>query len=80
MLDDKVNHPSHYTAGKFEVIEIIESIANSMNLTPFEGYMLGNTLKYLARFKHKNGLEDLNKAKWYLERLIKDQEDKDKVR
>lgn len=77
---DNVNHPSHYTAGKYEVIEIIESITNSMELTPFEGYMLGNTLKYLARFKRKNGTEDLKKAKVYLDMLIKDQEDKEKVR
>lgn len=80
MENDSVNHPAHYTAGKFEVIEIIESITNSMKLTPFEGYMLGNTLKYLARFKHKNGLEDLQKAKVYLDMLIKDQEDKERVR
>jgi hypothetical protein len=79
-MSDNVKHPSHCTAGKYEVIDIIESIVNSMKLSPFEGYMLGNTLKYLARFKNKNGTEDLNKAKEYLEMLIKDQEDKENVR
>lgn len=79
-MSDNVSHPAHYTAGKYEVIDIIESIVNSMELKPFEGYMLGNTLKYLARFKHKNGLEDLKKAQEYLSMLIRDQEDKDKVR
>ena len=69
-MPDMVNHPPHYIAGKFEVIEIIESITNSMYLTPFEGYCLGNAIKYLARFKNKNGVEDLKKAKWYIDKLI----------
>jgi hypothetical protein len=78
--NDNVNHPSHYTAGKYEVIELIESITNSMELTPFEGYMLGNAIKYISRFKRKNGIEDLEKAQWYINRLIKDQNNRDKVR
>ena len=69
-MNDIVNHPSHYTAGKHEVIDIIESITNSMELTPFEGYCLGNAIKYIARYKNKNGVEDLNKAKWYIDKLI----------
>lgn len=69
-MNDMINHPSHYTAGKYEVIEIIESITNSMELTPFEGYCLGNAIKYIARFKNKNGAEDLKKAKWYIDKLI----------
>ena len=69
-MPDMVNHPPHYNAGKYEVIDIIDSITNSMDLTPFEGYCLGNAIKYLARFKNKNGVEDLKKAKWYIDKLI----------
>jgi len=73
-MPDMVNHPPHYNAGKYEVIDIIDSITNSMILTPFEGYCLGNALKYLARFKNKNGIEDLKKAKWYIDKLIEQEE------
>jgi hypothetical protein len=64
---DNVNHPSHYTEGKIECIEYIED-----KLTPeeYRGYIKGNVLKYITREKHKNGDEDLKKAKWYLDRLV----------
>lgn len=67
---DAVNHPKHYTAGKYEVIDIIESIVDSMGLTPFEGFCVGNALKYIGRWKNKGGVEDLNKAVWYLQKII----------
>ena len=61
--DDKVNHPSHYTSGKIEVIDFIES----WNL----GFSLGNAIKYIARAPYKNDeLEDLKKARWYIDREI----------
>ena len=68
---DVVNHPVHYNTGKIEVINIIED-----QLTPdeFRGYIKGNILKYITRERHKNGLEDLKKARWYLDRLIKKME------
>lgn len=59
---DPVNHPSHYTSGKLEVIDAIEG----MGL----GYHEGNIVKYVARWRLKNGVEDLRKARWYLDRLI----------
>ena len=59
---DNVNHPKHYNTGKIEVIEFIED----QNLN----FCLGNAIKYICRYKHKNGLEDLKKALWYLEREI----------
>lgn len=62
---EKVNHPEHYKAGKFEAIDIIE--AYSLN------FCLGNTLKYLLRAGRKSKeehLTDLEKAHWYLEREI----------
>lgn len=67
---DTVNHPKHYTHGRYETIDIIADMCNSSDLSPFGGYLLGNIIKYLSRFKHKNGLEDLKKARWYLDKLI----------
>lgn len=65
---DSVNHPSHYTAGKKEVIELIYE---SMTHEQFVGYIQGNVLKYMMRYRLKNGIEDLRKAIWYLEYLVK---------
>ncbi len=66
--DDVVNHPSHYTSGSIECIDAIQS---SMSYEAFCGYLKGNVLKYLWRYKNKNNpVEDLEKAKWYLEKLI----------
>lgn len=63
---DPIN-PEHYKKGGIETIKIIRS-----KLTPeqFEGYCIGNCLKYLTRYKHKNGIEDLKKARWYLNSVI----------
>ena len=55
-------NPSHYTNGEIQPIEYID--ANKL------GYYEGNILKYITRYKMKNGVEDLRKAQWYLERLI----------
>lgn len=68
-LDDPVNHPFHYTQGG---IECIEAIKASMSLAEFKGYLKGNVQKYLWRYRLKNGVEDLKKASWYLNRLIKE--------
>lgn len=64
---DSVNHPAHYNAGKFEVIEVIEDWGFSRN------YHRGNAIKYAARAGKKNPektIEDLEKARWYLQREI----------
>lgn len=66
--NDKVNHPAHYTAGKVECIDALESA--TVNLTGIEAVCTANAIKYLWRWKRKNGVEDLQKAKWYIERLI----------
>lgn len=58
MHNDNVNHPSHYTSGPFECIELTSRY-------PFLG---GNAIKYVYRWQDKNGLEDLRKALWYLNR------------
>ena len=67
-MSDKVNRPSHYIAGKVECIDGIQ--AACVGLAGFEGYCVGSALKYLWRWKHKNGLEDLRKARWFLDHLI----------
>lgn len=73
-LIDNVNHPNHYTQGKYEVIDYIE---DKLSKEELQGYCVGNVLKYVSRFKHKNGLEDLKKAEWYLNRLITNMEGKE---
>lgn len=73
-LDDAVNHPSHYNAGG---IECIEAIKASMTHEEFCGFLKGNVFKYLWRYKQKRKpVEDLKKAKWYQDRLIKEEESK----
>ena len=68
---DNVNHPKHYLKGGLECIQVIK-----VQLTPeqYKGYIYGNVLKYMWRWPDKNGLEDLRKAKHYLEWLIKEVE------
>ena len=66
---DMVNHPSHYKAKNgMEVIDVIEAF--TANLNGYEATHTGNVIKYICRWKEKNGLEDLKKAQWYLNRLI----------
>jgi len=71
-LHDNVNSPSHYNNGNIECIEAIKEAVNHLN--GFEGYCIGNALKYLWRWKLKNGTEDLKKAIWYINRVIKEKE------
>ena len=67
-----VNHPPHYNAGKFEVIDIIEDWKL--------GFNAGNVIKYVARYSLKGKpIEDLEKAKWYLERLINQERAKKEI-
>ena len=67
--DKMVSHPPHYqTKLGLEAIDVIEAFTE--DLKGIEATDTGNVLKYMCRWKHKNGLQDLNKAKWYLEHLI----------
>ena len=70
-----VNHPSHYCTGGIECIDVIKATSQGMN--GIEAFCHGNAMKYLFRWKQKNGVEDLKKAKWYLDRLIKAEEGND---
>ena len=65
---DMVNSPSHYNQGKIEAIVIIEQIASAYPIKV--ALSIGNTVKYLIRAPFKNGVEDLKKAAWYLDRAI----------
>lgn len=65
---DNINRPAHYTSGKVECIDALE--AATANLTGIEAVCTANAIKYLWRWKLKNGLEDLQKAKWYVDKLI----------
>ncbi|NDB83255.1 MAG: DUF3310 domain-containing protein [Alphaproteobacteria bacterium] len=69
--NDNVNSPSHYTQGNIEAIDAIESAISE--LKGMEAFCTGNAIKYLWRWrwKQKNGVEDLHKAEWYLQKLIK---------
>ena len=68
--DDRVNSPSHYTSGKVEAIEVIEDAIKDAPSTIF-GMLQGQVLKYILRVWLKdNPIEDMKKARWYLDRMI----------
>ena len=66
-VSDNVNHPNHYTQGGIECIRAIEA---SMPPDGFQDYCKGNVLKYIWRWRDKNGIEDLEKAAVYLNWMI----------
>lgn len=68
---DNINHPGHYCQGGIECIKAIEA---SMTPEEFQGYCKGNVMKYIWRFREKNGLEDLKKAQVYLGWMIESKE------
>lgn len=67
-MKDAIN-PNHYKQGSIEVIDFI--------LDQKMDYLEGNVIKYVSRYKFKNGLEDLNKAKWYITKLIEEYNNED---
>lgn len=69
---DVIDHPAHYTAGKVECIDAIE--AATEGLTGIAAVCTANVIKYVWRFSRKNGVEDLRKARWYLDKLIESEE------
>lgn len=64
---ETVNSPDHYNQGSIETIDYLKS---TLTKEEFAGFCKGNVLKYVSREAHKNGIEDLKKAQWYLNRLI----------
>jgi len=71
-MTDNVNHPPHYGQGNSEASEYIEDFLNEEECI---GYLRGNIAKYMHRWRYKNGVEDLKKARWYLNKLIETQEE-----
>ena len=68
---DMVNHPIHYNKAGIETIDAIAATNEG-----FKYYLQGNILKYIWRYEYKNGVEDLEKAQWYLNKLIEVTNDK----
>lgn len=62
-MSDPVNQPKHYTTGGIETIDYIKA---KLGPEHFQAYCIGNVIKYVSRYSHKNGLEDLKKAQVYL--------------
>ena len=73
---DNIN-PRYYKRGKFETIDVILDVTK--HLEGDEGFLVGNVIKYISRYDEKNGIEDLRKAKWYLNELIKLLKEKGKL-
>lgn len=69
---DMVNHPFHYTQGGIECIDALK--AATVSKTGIEAVCTANAIKYLWRYEEKNGIEDVKKARWYIDRLIKELE------
>ena len=65
-MADNVNKPPHYNQSGIECIDAIQAATGD----GYEYYLQGNILKYLWRYRYKNGIEDLRKAQWYLNKLI----------
>lgn len=65
---EMVKHPDHYNQSGLEVIDAIKGLGYC------EGFCVGNIIKYVTRHKAKGGVEDLKKAKWYIEYLIENYE------
>lgn len=72
---DKINHPEHYGGDNpYECIKVLEQWLSQQEM---EGALKFNVIKYLQRYQKKNGLRDLYKAQWYLNRLISNVEEQD---
>ena len=67
LTGDNVNHPSHYETGKFECFDVMrEALGNNV----VKDFCIANTFKYIYRHKRKNGVEDIKKAKWYIDKYL----------
>lgn len=73
---DMVNHPTHYETGKFECIEVM---VETQGVEAVQDYCICNAFKYLYRHRRKNGKEDIEKARWYINKYL-ELEDKDELK
>lgn len=67
-MADNINQPPHYTYGDIEIIDFIEQVTKDYK--PELAFAIGNAIKYISRANRKNGKEDLDKARWYLNRAF----------
>ena len=65
---DAVQHPKHYCKGGIECLDVIKAVLGDK----YEGFLAGNVIKYIFRYRDKNGVEDCKKAAFYLEKLIQE--------
>lgn len=72
--DKMVSHPDHYKSGKYEVIDIIDEFTKDLSGT--EAVCTANAIKYILRWKKKNGIQDVKKAIWYLQHLVDKEEER----
>lgn len=68
-LIDLVNSPAHYIHDGIETIDVIKAWTSE---EAYEGFLIGNVIKYISRWNDKGGVEDLKKARWYLDKIIKE--------
>lgn len=71
---DNVNHPSHYETGRFECIDVM---IETQGVEAVKDFCLCNAFKYLYRHNGKNGVEDIKKAKWYIDKYLELEGDQD---
>ena len=64
---DNVNHPSHYETGKFESVDVM---VETQGVEAVKDFCVCNAFKYIYRHKRKNGVEDIRKAIWYLNKYV----------
>lgn len=77
-MPDNVNHPSHYETGKYECIDVM---IETQGIEAVKNFCICNAFKYLYRQENKNGVEDVRKAKWYLDKYLELVEsDKEKLK
>lgn len=72
--ESSINHPSHYNQNGMEVWDVIKAFTSDLN--GVEAFYAGNVIKYVLRWKHKNGIEDLEKAKVYIDKIIEMEKEK----
>lgn len=66
-MSDPVNHPSHYETGKFESIDVM---VETQGVEAVQNFCICNAFKYIYRHRFKNGVEDIRKAIWYLNKYV----------
>ena len=69
---NNVVHPNHYNRTSVEVIATIKGMSTT---SEYRGFLIGNVVKYISRYSMKNGIEDIKKARYYLDLLEKDLEE-----